>query len=517
MHKTVCILAAGKGTRMGTLTKHLNKAILPYGKKAIISHIIDMFPKDYQFVIALGYEKEKTQTYITMAHPDINITFVEVNNYNGINSGPGYSLSLCKEQIPGSFYFVACDTLWEEIDLNSQNDWFGVSTVPVEESHNYCNFEINNDIIMNIHDKEIYKPNCKSFIGLGYIKNYNEFWIALSNSNKNIMNEIQVSFGISALLPFAPEAKEIKWTDLGTYDKYVNSLKTIEDFNFSKPEESLYIINDRVIKFFANPELAAKRVTRSKTKSNIFPETSSAQHGFYYYPLVSGNTLYKYCTPKLFRQLLEFLDKNLWSQVTVDDNKFLTTCEKFYKTKTEERLKLYLNKYNEGPLVINGIDVPSITILSNKIPWDNIYNGLPVIFHGDLQFDNILYNKTEDKFTLLDWRQDFGGEVEFGDLYYDLAKLNGGLNLQYDLIKKGLFYYEETDEQIIDYAKRLLSDEYIKILKQFANSKGLDWHKIEMITAIIYLNMSPLHEYPFDKLLFALGKLKLHQELNLGQ
>ena len=41
-------------------------------------------------------------------------------------------------------------------------------------------------------------------------------------------------------------------------------------------------------------------------------------------------------------------------------------------------------------------------------------------FHGDLHFENITYNK-KDKYTLLDWRDNFSGILNYGDIYYDLA------------------------------------------------------------------------------------------------
>ena len=65
-----------------------------------------------------------------------------------------------------------------------------------------------------------------------------------------------------------------------------------------------------------------------------------------------------------------------------------------------------------------------------------LYEGIPSFIHGDLQFDNIIYNKKLNKFILIDWRQDFAGQIEFGDLYYDIAKLYGGILLNYDYIKK---------------------------------------------------------------------------------
>jgi NDP-sugar pyrophosphorylase family protein len=39
--QTVLIPTAGLGTRMGNYTKDLNKALLPYKNKPVLSHIID--------------------------------------------------------------------------------------------------------------------------------------------------------------------------------------------------------------------------------------------------------------------------------------------------------------------------------------------------------------------------------------------------------------------------------------------------------------------------------------------
>ena len=49
-----------------------------------------------------------------------------------------------------------------------------------------------------------------------------------------------------------------------------------------------------------------------------------------------------------------------------------------------------------------------------------------MIQNMQFNFVNLLYMK-KNKFTLIDWRQDFAGETEFGDLNYDLAKLLGGI------------------------------------------------------------------------------------------
>ena len=151
----------------------------------------------------------------------------------------------------------------------------------------------------------------------------------------------------------------------------------------------------------------------------------------------------------------------------------------------------------------------------DSIPWENLYDGKPMFIHGDLQFDNIIYDSTSNNFCLIDWRQDFAGNIEFGDLYYDLAKLYGGIILNYDFIKLNLFSYKEDDSGInFDFAQRYKRDKYLRILTEFINSVNLDLSKVKLLVGLIYLNMAPLHKYPFDKFLYSLGKITLKQNLS---
>ena len=41
-------------------------------------------------------------------------------------------------------------------------------------------------------------------------------------------------------------------------------------------------------------------------------------------------------------------------------------------------------------------------------------NPFYVLFHGDLQFDNVLYDEKSNKFTYIDWRESFSDYVDGG-------------------------------------------------------------------------------------------------------
>ena len=83
--------------------------------------------------------------------------------------------------------------------------------------------------------------------------------------------------------------------------------------------------------------------------------------------------------------------------------------------------------------------MPSLQDLLNQIDWKWISSGLSGRFHGDFHFENILYSKSNKKFTFLDWRQDFAGNLSIGDIYYDLAKLMHGIIVDHNQVNKKKF------------------------------------------------------------------------------
>ena len=517
MNPTVCILTAGMGTRMGSYASYINKALLPINQRAAISHIINKFPENTEFVVAIGHLGNQVKDYLAMAYPSANISFVEVDNYNGPGSGPGYSLLCCKHLLDKPFYFVSCDTLWEgEVNVDLEQNWVGVSKIDEVDTVNYCNFEIEDDHVVSIHDKiHVRGNNYKGFIGLCYIRDYNVFYDALSSSEL-ISGEHQISNGIQGLVnETTVKQYEVEWIDVGTLENYKKAVSRYEEYDFSKTNEFIYIDNGLVIKFFADQTVVEKRVAKAALNSSVFPKINVRRGQFYCYPFIPGQTLYERNNIDTFKKLLKWLDQNLWVEIKVNTDDMRQICKTFYYEKTLNRLSMYHKKYEGADVenVINGIKVPATSDLIKQIPWESLYSGKPSFFHGDLQFDNIIYTSWK-KFVLLDWRQDFGGYVEFGDLYYDLAKLYGGIVLNYDYIKKKLVSYSENGLTIcFDFAQRFSSKTYLSTFMDFIKEKGWDEQKVRMLVPLIYLNMSPLHHYPFDKMLYALGRLLLTEEL----
>ena len=505
----ICILTAGRGTRMGVSSKQINKALLPIDHKAVISHIIEKFSINDTFVIALGHKGDQVVNYLKSAHPENKFEFVRVENYDGDGSGPGLSLLSCMKNLQEPFMFFACDGLFFDDMTNFDNNWIGISKINSEESSSYCNVLTENEKVVEIRDKQKCDDSHYAFTGVMFIKNFEVFWNSLKEG-KIINNEHQLSNGFKGLMEnHSLNGKQNDWKDVGDWEKYQNVQKQFGSASLLKTNEFIYFINDRVIKFYADATITENRVKKSKINDEIFPKVEKAGDNFYWYPFWKGEILYSCITPELCKKLLNWLDEKVWKKQDIGLELMKEACHEFYSKKTLERVSLFRKnnpEYHE-PKFINDKQVPLVHELLEKIPWDLISNGIPCLIHGDLQFQNILYNSQKKQFLLIDWRQDFAGHTNFGDLYYDLAKLYGGIKMNYDYIMKDLYDFEQTNEYVNVNFKNWENDfEYQKQLEDFIKKKGFELKKVKLLTGLIYLNMAALHHEPFNFALMTIGR-----------
>ena len=514
----ICILAAGRGTRMGPVCNNINKALLPLNNKAIISHIIEKFSKKDSFVIGLGYKGEQVKSYLKTAHPDKKFEFVNIKNFDGKGSGPGLSLLSCRNHLREPFIFLPCDCLFsDKLENQYDKNWIGISKVIVDESTQYCNVAIKNKSVVDIRDKVKSNKNYYAFTGLLFVKDYKKFWNGLQ---KNIMikKEHQVSNGLDELMKSSGlMTKKIKWNDIGDLKKYQKIQKQFDSKSIAKTNEFIYFINDKVIKFFSDEKIVEKRVKKTKTKPRIFPKVKRAGKNFYWYELWEGDSFYSCGTPSLFKKLLNWLDENVWTNSKTDPRMMKHLCRDFYYKKTMSRVSLFLkeNPNFKFPKYVNGKNIPPLEKLLDQIPWSKLFEGIPSFIHGDLQFQNILYNQKTDKFLLIDWRQDFAGNIAVGDLYYDLAKLYGGIVMNYDHIMKDLYNFQHNGNKVTVSLNRWKDDvNYQKILDDYISQKNFNFKKIRLLVGLIYINMAALHHSPFNFALITLGSSIIFDVLN---
>ena len=73
-----CLLAAGEGVR-NSFSKFSHKALLPVNNKAILSHLFEKLDQTIPIVIAIGYNGNYIKEYIKLAHPELDVTFIQID------------------------------------------------------------------------------------------------------------------------------------------------------------------------------------------------------------------------------------------------------------------------------------------------------------------------------------------------------------------------------------------------------------------------------------------------------
>jgi NDP-sugar pyrophosphorylase family protein len=514
--KTVLITTSGIGSRLGNLTKFRNKSLVRIGEKPAISHIIEYYPPDTNFIITLGYFGDYVKQFISLSYPDLKVQFIEVDKFSGPGSSLGYSISKCKDFIKGPFIYHASDTIIKNplpIDKINTN-W--IICGKTEDSSHYRTIIQKGNNLVKFNEKGEIKFDA-AYIGICGIADWEFFFetldsLLLENDNFDLSDTHVINSMLSKSNFECFYTKN--WFDIGN----TGELKKTRSFFpgghdiLDKEEEDIYFIDNNVIKFFNDKKVNKNRIERSKILGKITPDIIGETDNFYKYPLVKGEVLSKTITIRKFRSFLDWSRENLWIDLGSDSN-FRDRCLNFYKDKTIERISRFLSGEKDTDEIINGIMVPSIDQILNMIDFESwLSDGIPRSFHGDFILENVI--DTGEDFKLIDWRQDFQGEIRIGDLYYDLAKLNHNLIFNHDLVNRGNYKNLEIDGkrecEILISSKMIECREY---LHRFIESSGWDLKKVKILTPLIWLNMSPLHEYPLNKFLFSFGKYNLYKEL----
>jgi hypothetical protein len=309
------------------------------------------------------------------------------------------------------------------------------------------------------------------------------------------------------------------WYDIGNVDALHTARERfgITDDDLDKEGEAVFIFSEFVIKFFADAKLAQDRGERGTLLSGFVPEVEGVKGNFYRYAFVPGELYPHVVTPSDFKQFISWTQNHFWKEERiVDPGEFKKICHAFYYDKTKKRVDQFLvaNNLDDTEHIINGEEIPSLTDLLQAVDFDYLSDGLQSRFHGDFILDNII--KTDNAYCLIDWRQDFGGHLESGDRYYDLAKLNHNLTINHRIVNQNLFTVE-SDGRVIrcEIMRPSILVECQNVFLDFAHSNGYDVRKIKILTAIIWLNMAPLHHHPFNIFLYYFGKFNLWQSLQL--
>ena len=516
----VLITTSGVGSRLGSLTDYTNKCLVSIGRKNSLAYIIESYPPNIIFVITLGHFGEHVREFLQISYPDRFFEFVEVDNFNGPGSSLAFSMLAAKSYLQQPFIFHASDTIIysEEIPPPTNNWIFGFKSL---DADNYATFDIEEHKVLGIHEKGMTEFDF-IHIGLIGIFNFSDFWSNLEEILKDnlLSNPTDVNV-IRSLIKSGIEFNSIEtknWLDIGNSsslmkakEKFGNSFITLP-----KVDESIIFIGNSVVKFFADPKINKNRVSRAKFLNGLVPNLEDSNNYFLKYKYIEGDVLSKVSNAHLISKLLDWAQKKLWKpKENFNFLEFRNKCDNFYFEKTLSRINLFISSrgISDRTSIINGYEIPPAFELLNESRDHLLQNIIETGYHGDFILDNIILENND--FKLIDWRQDFGGDLEFGDKYYDLAKLNHSLVINHAIVNSKLFEISISKSEVsCTILRKDIHVEMQKLLGKFVFEQNLSKQKVDILTSVIWLNMSPLHHHPFDLFLYNYGKLNLWKALN---
>jgi hypothetical protein len=519
MSYRVLIPTAGTGSRLGDLTRFLNKSLITIANRPALAYLIDQFPAEAEFVIALGHKGELVREFLSLAYPERTFFFAEVYPFEGPGSGLGLSVLMCRAFLQEPFIFCSCDTLVDERIPPPDHNWMGYAQV--DDIHPYRTLRLAAEQVIEVCEKGTEGPDLAAYIGLAGIKDYEAFWDAMTSGTDETIRTGE-AHGMRALLGKDVQGVAFTWWDTGNTEALA---KTKEKFKradapniLDKPNEAIWFVERNVIKFSTDAEFIRNRVARAAQLTGFCPPVTASTDHMYKYQEVEGKVLSEVITLPLFHRFLDY-SASFWQRHNLspaEETAFRQACLTFYRVKTEQRIQQFYRTFQraDGTEPINGVPMPTLATLLGQVDWDWLADGLPGRFHGDFHFENVLWSEKNERFTYLDWRQEFGGSLTTGDIYYDFAKLLHGLIVCHELIARDLYEVEWHQDGIrFDLLRRHILVECEQQYENWLGENGYDVRKVKILTALIYLNIAALHHYPYCLLLYSLGKQMLSNNL----
>lgn len=394
-------------------------------------------------------------------------------------------------------------------------------------SETWTYFEEEAGVITKVYDKiPVHsKRRKKLFVGLFVFQDVSDMIRCLEEAFAKENRQMSTFYEALCLYSRRHPMKAIPardWFDIGHADTYQNSRLEVRarEFNHISVDKDRGILkktSDDKEKFLGEIQWYLKLPADVEyVRPRIFSYSTA-----YEKPYISMEYYAYHTVHELF--LYGDLNYHQWEEIflrirfvcrdfkryQVQDAKIREALEDVYLTKTLQRLgrmkkEKEFRPFFERPIAVNGVVYKSLEdiseILKIHIPR-MLYDveSFPIV-HGDLCFANIMVDDNFSFIKLIDPRGKFGAFDIYGDFRYELAKLFHSVDGKYDFIIKDLFYVDQkmTGEGYIDlrytiFERKQDFDLYKIFTEIFQEEIGEDLEKIELLEALLFLSMIPLH------------------------
>lgn len=386
-------------------------------------------------------------------------------------------------------------------------------------------FECEDGVITEVWDKRSdldARVMRKLFVGVFQLSDEADFKLCLERAFQKKDERMSTFYQALVLYSQMHPMKTVKaenWFDIGHADNYYNSKLEVQarEFNHITIDKNRGILrkcSDDKEKFIgeilwylklpADVEYVRPRIFSYSTNYN---EPYVAME---YYSYHTVHELFLYGDLDYYQWMdvfgrIRFI-YNDFKRYSVSDHRIQSALQDVYLDKTMMRLKKLrtddrFGAFFEKNMQINGVEYLSLEKICRRLEEEiprRLYDVDTFhIIHGDLCFANIMVDTNFSFIKVIDPRGKFGNYDIYGDQRYELAKLFHSVDGKYDFIIKDLFRLDvDSDDarinlQIMERKRNF--NLYEMFLKAFKDEIADDREKIELIEALLFLSMIPLH------------------------
>ena len=450
--------------------------------------------------------------------PYTNVEIIELDNLGDL----GYSIYFGLKDCKGEGFINFADTIVMDDIFYNESDAFFYAEDLISSTWTF--FEEQNGVIETIIDKKNLSENKmgKLFVGVFKFSHLEYLFECLNKAfveKPSTMNTFYYALILYSRKYAITPTKTDNWFDIGHVDKYYNSQLEVKarTFNHIKIDKFRGILtksSDDVDKFIGEIKWYLKlpddiEYVRPRIFNYSLDYSSPyVSMEYYAYHTLHELLLYSDLTKKQWIdifQKIKFVCAD-FKRYSLKDKKINKSLEDMYLTKTLHRIN-QLEKYTEfhpffsNAITVNGIRYACLNdvlrILKKLVP-ELLYDvDQFCIIHGDLCFSNIIVDNNFTFIKVIDPRGKFGKFDIYGDQRYEIAKLMHSIDGKYDFIIKDLFSLEYDSLNIsIKYKINDRNRTYnlCEIFNDvFKDEIGNNLKKIELIEALLFLSMIPLH------------------------
>ncbi|MDO4265201.1 MAG: capsular biosynthesis protein [Eubacteriales bacterium] len=446
----------------------------------------------------------------------------------------GHTIYSALEGVDGTAIINFADTIVLDNIYETKTDAFFYAEDFTSNIWTY--YEIENGVISKVYDKieSAVEDKKKLFVGVFQITDSACFRECLAESFSAVergMSTFYYALCLYSRIHPLTEVNAVNWFDIGHADTYYNSKLEVKAREFNH----ITIDRDRGIlkkssedkdKFIGEIMWYLKLPTDIEyVRPRIFGYSTAYTNPYVLMEYYAYHTLHELF---LYGDLSKYQWKDIFTRIrfvchdfkryTVQDPNIKKSLEDMYLNKTLQRFERMKKderfvSFFMNPVVVNGVQYQSLNEISEvlkKIIPEMLYDVEKFnIIHGDLCFANIMVDDNFSFIKVIDPRGKFGSYDIYGDCRYEMAKLFHSVDGKYDFIIKDLFTVEyDLARREIDYiiADRKRDFDLYKVFTEtFKTEIGNELKKIELVEALLFLSMIPLHGESLNHQLVMLG------------